>query len=260
MTAQQFADETTKQHREQVHNSFIKDSQSVLPSLAEELEARRRETMDNQSESWRSGTRSESVGALSRREESTKSAESPKAANNSGEEASSTNTAAEEPAAEGTEGPPIKQPRIRHYVDQGTVLISRKANPTLKPISTSDSIDDETQLPLESPSDKPRTPSVLELLKAPAVHVTSPSNVETVVATSSAASMFLLGDTPSLLDNPNSILSKPVVPDDASVRLVCNDGSSHFALLRPGSSPIECTAVITDRYCTDTLRRHYYFF
>lgn len=39
-----------------------------------------------------------------------------------------------------------------------------------------------------------------------------------------------------------------ILNEKGSVRLICNDGSTAFQIAQPGTSPIQCTAAITDRY------------
>jgi len=228
MSAQNFADAMTQQQREKDHSKFIKEAESVQKSMVVELEERRRETMANKTEGWRSGLRSSEDVVL---DQKTSEASVIESEDNLSMEGTKIN-----PDADGEVLEPLNLKKARKFsamVDAPTLLVSNKSSKTVK--DELDAINqDRQEMELrengnlrETTESKVKTPNLINLLKSSS---TAQSSVEPA--------------EPSIeYDDSFDQVHAPQTP----VRLVCLDGSPHFSLFRPGGAAIECTAVIIDR-------------
>jgi hypothetical protein len=218
MTHQEFADTSTKLKREQVHENFMKESEYKRGSLQDEIEANRRQTMTGQAEAWRQGAKG-SVGLVpSQSDIPTTMSLSENAVNLSLEATTDGLANAEENLV----------PKRSGYVDVGRRLVTgtphKSADDEVIEITQEDrdmaDRENVSEYPEESHDVASEAPDIVDLLSS------------------------------SKSSNKTSS-EDPLLP--SSLRLICDDGSTSFSIVHPGSSPIQCFAAVTDRYFHDKI-------
>lgn len=252
MSSQEFADVSTQLKREKEHAHFIKVSESHQRSMLEEMEAKRRETMNIQSELWRQGDKmavntnsdaAESFGSKQRtHSDLTENMLPPGGLDASYDDADNTDAnsgSGSDSVDLSAESNTEKQGKPKSgFVDLSKRFITKKPNKTASDDVLEMKKDEEEMIKREKVAySSVETPSNGSI--ATTIHQTVPKVLDLLKSSKTSST-----DLPTKTIETSEI---PVITDTTPVRLMCSNGQANFTLFRPGGLPMECTAVLTDR-------------
>jgi SPOC domain len=247
MSVQQFAAASTRQMREQHHQNILKDAQKTEKAKSYEgFDPLVQHNANNVDISISDPDASDFVPEARQSPSSKKRSEADSGSSPQGGEGAGSTSSARE-VADAAEQSSLKRMKLHQkgaLLDEGTRLVGMKPVRTPEQEAAADAelmegfqVSKEQQFVPDMTKPKGPSVSVLELLK----QKSSGDSGDGATKVSVVSAAAIGNDAAAFLPPPAAI------PDNIPVRLICDNGGPHFSVCRPGSSPIECTASLTDR-------------